>query len=96
MSFITSQEKRIHNIYKNFVDSNNMSQRKQRYLKLVENKPRIMYGSRKVHINFFDDCPRPILSALLTPICKLAKFSVAILEPVTTQSKIRLILTVNF
>ena len=55
-----------------------------------------MYGSRKVHKNFFDDCPRPILSALLTPAYKLAKFLVTILEPVTTQSKIRLILTVNF
>ena len=54
-----------------------------------------MYGSRKVHKNFFDDCPRPILSALLTPTYKLAKFLVTILEPVTTQSKIRLILTVN-
>ena len=96
MSFITSQEKHIDNIHKNFVDSNNMSHRKQRHLKLVQNKPGIMCGSRKVHKDFFDDCPRPILSALLTPTYKLAKLLVAILEPVTTQSKIRLILTVNF
>ena len=46
-----------------------------------------MYGFAKVHKIVRDGLPscRPILSAIGTPTCKLAKFLVPILEPLTTN-----------
>ena len=46
-----------------------------------------MYGSCKVHQASVGNCPpfRPLLSALNTPTCKLAKFLVSILKPLTTN-----------
>ena len=46
-----------------------------------------MYGLAKVHKIITDGLPsfRPILSAISTPTNKLAKFLIAILEPLTTN-----------
>ena len=46
-----------------------------------------MYGFAKVHKIVRDGLPscRPILSVIGTPTCKLAKFLVPILEPLTTN-----------
>ena len=46
-----------------------------------------MYGSAKVHKIVTDGLPsfRPILSAIGTPTCKLARFLVPMLEPLTTN-----------
>ena len=89
LNFIISQEKRIDKIYKRFVDSNLMSEETRKHRKLVG----ILAKSKGV-----DGCPpfRSILSALRAPTCKLAKYLVLILDPLTnkknTQSKILLTL----
>ena len=53
-------------------------------------RPRIMYGSAKVHKIVTDSLPsfRRILFAISTPTYKLAKFLVPVLEPLTTNEYI--------
>ena len=86
-NFITSQNKHIDENYKKLVDSSSMSEETQRNLKSVETRARILYGSCKELKKYVDGCPpfRPISSASQTPIYKLAKFLVPILEPLTTN-----------
>ena len=64
-------------MYKKLVDSISMSEVIPKHLKPVGTRPRIMYGSFKVHKKYFDHCSpfRPILSALQTLTYKLAKLS---------------------
>ena len=66
-----------------------MSEETRIHLKPVRTRPRIMYGSCKVHKKYVDGCSpfRPILSDLQTPIYKLAKYLVPILQPLTTTNK---------
>ena len=49
LNFITIQEQRIDKIYKKLVYSNSMSEETRRHLKAVRIRPRIIYGSCKVH-----------------------------------------------
>ena len=49
MNFMTSQEKHINKIFKRLFDSNSMSDETRRHLKSVGTRPRIRYGSCKVH-----------------------------------------------
>ena len=87
LNFITSQEKRIGKIYRKLVDSESMSEEIWKYMKPVQTRPGIMYGSCKVHKKCVDGCPpfKPISSALQTPTYKLAKYLVPILEPLTNN-----------
>ena len=87
LNFITCQEKRINKIYEKLVDSNSMSEETRRYLKPVETRLGIMYGSCKMHKKCADGCPlfRPISSALQTPTYKLAKYLVPFLEPLISH-----------
>ena len=64
-----------------------MSEETRKHLEPVGNRPGIMYGSCKVHKKCVDGCLSfiPVLSALQTPTYKLAKVSVSILEPLTTN-----------
>ena len=64
-----------------------MSEETRIHLKLVGNRPGIMYGSCKVHEKCVDGCPpfRQILSALQIPTYTLARYSVPILEPLTEK-----------
>ena len=61
--------------------------KKHEDLKPVGTSPEIKYGSIKnnIHKKCVDDCRpfRPTLSALQTPIHKLAKYLAPILEPLT-------------
>ena len=59
----------------------------RRYLKSVESRPGIMYGSFKVHIKCVDGSLLlgPVLSTLKTPTYKFTKFLVPILEPLPTN-----------
>ena len=85
LNFVVNQEKPIETIFKNLVDSNNMSKQLRKFIKPVGTRPSIMHGNCKVNKQQVDGCPpfRPILSALQTPTCKLAKFLVPILNPLT-------------
>ena len=68
LNFVTSQEKRVDEIYKKLDNSNSMSEETRRHLKAAISRHRIMYGSCKLHKKCVDGCPpfRPILSALQT------------------------------
>ena len=63
-----------------------MSVETRRHLKPVGSRPGIMYGSCKDHKNVWMAVHlSDQLSALQTPMHKLAKYLVAILEPLTTN-----------
>ena len=57
LNFVVNQEKRIDTIFKNLVDSNNMSKEIGRFVKPVGTRPGIMYGNCKVHKQQVDGCP---------------------------------------
>ena len=67
--------------------SNSISEETRRSLKPVGTRPGIMYGLYKVHKDIIDNCLpfRPILSAINTPIYKLAKFLVPISKFLTSN-----------
>ena len=85
LNFVVNQEKRIGNIFKNLIDSNSVPKEMRKSIKPVGTRPRAMYRLCKVHKQKVHGCPpfRPILSALQTPVYKLAKFLVPILDIVT-------------
>ena len=87
LNFVVNQEKCIDTIFKNLVDSNSMSKEMRKSIKPVGTRSGTMYGLCKVHKQEVDGCPpfRPILSALQTPTCSLAKFLVPMLDPLTKK-----------
>ena len=87
LNFAINQEKRVENILKKLVASNSISEETRRSLKPVGTRPGIMYGLCKVHKDIIDNCLpfRPILSAINTPIYKLAKFLVPISKFLTSN-----------
>ena len=87
LNFISRQEKRINKIYKKLVKFISMFQERWRLLKPVGNRPGIMYDFCNVQQKCDDSCPpfRPVSSALQTPIYKLEKYLVSILESLTTN-----------
>ena len=72
---------------KKLVASNSISEETQRSLKPVGTRSGIIFGFWKVHKDIIDNCPpfRPILSAINTPIYKLAKFLVSVLKSLTNN-----------
>ena len=86
MNFITSQEKHINKVYKELLDSNSMSEETQKHWKPVATRSGMMYGFCKVHkknVLMASFHFRRILSAFKTPIYKLAKLLLPILESLT-------------
>ena len=81
-----NQEKRINTIFKNLHDFDSMSKEMDKSIKPVGTRPGTMYGISNVHKQEVDSCPpfRPILSALQTSTYNLAKFSVPILDSLTS------------
>ena len=57
LSFPVNQEKRVDNIFKKLVASNNVSEETRRSLKPVGTRPGIMYGLYKVHKDVIDNFP---------------------------------------
>ena len=55
LSFPVNQEKRVDNIFKKLVASNNVSEETRRSLKPVGTRPGIMYGLYKVHKDVIDN-----------------------------------------
>ena len=80
-------ENRVTNVLKNLRDEKEISSEQYKDLSPSGSRPGIMYGLVKVHKIITDGLPsfKPILSAIATPIYKLAKFLVRILEPLTTN-----------
>ena len=87
LNFTINQEKSVGNILKKLVTSSSISEETRRSLKPVGTRPGIMYGLCEVHGDIIDNCPsfRPFLSAIYTPISKLAKFFVPILKSLTSN-----------
>ena len=87
LNFAINQEKHIDKILKKLVESKSMTEKAKKSLKPVVTRPGVMYGSCNVHKASVGNCPpfRPILSALNTPLYKLAKFLVPIFKPLTTN-----------
>ena len=80
-------ESRVTDVLKNLRDKKEISIEQYKDLSPSGSRPGIMYGLAKVHKIVRDGLPsfRSILSAIGTPTCKLAKFLVPILEPLTTN-----------
>ena len=80
-------ENRVTDVLKNLRDKKEISIEQYKDLSPSGSRPGIMYGLAKVHKIVTDGLPsfRPILSAIGTPTYKLAKFSVPVLEPLTTN-----------
>ena len=85
LNFVVNQEKRIDDILKKLIDSNNTSNEMCKFVKPVGTRPDIMYGNCKVPKQQVDGCPpfQPFLSALQTLTYNLAKFLVPLLNPLT-------------
>ena len=84
-NFAVNQEKRVDNILKNLLCL--MAYLKEQGDLLHQLGPGIMQRLCKVQKDIIDNCPpfRPILSAINTPIYKLAKFLVSVLKSLTNN-----------
>ena len=80
-------ENRVTDVLKNLRDKKEISNEQYKDLSRSSSRPGIVYGLAKFHKTVTDGLPsfRPILPAIGTPTYKLAKFSIAILEPLTTN-----------
>ena len=78
---------RVTDVLKNLKDKKEISIEQYKDLSPSGSRPGIMYGLTKVHKVVTDGLPSfiPILFPIVTPTCKLAKFLVPILEPLTTN-----------
>ena len=87
LNFAVNQEKHVGKVLKKLVEPKSMTEKNKKSLKPVGSRTSDMDGSCKVHKASVENYPpfRPILSDLNTLTFKLAKFSVAILKPLTTK-----------
>ena len=87
LNHLTHMGNRVTDVLKNLTDKNEISVEQYKDLSPSGSKTGIMHGSPKVHKIVTDSLLsfRPILSAIVTPIYKLAKFLVPMLEPLTTN-----------
>ena len=70
---------------KKLKNKNAISEETYNKLRPVASKPGTLYGSAEVHKPLKNGLPpfRPILSAIGTPTCKLAKYLVLVLSDIT-------------
>ena len=87
LNFLINIEKQITDLLKQLNDSQVISDTEYKKLKPRGSRFGILYGLCKIHKSLIDNCPpfRPILSAIKTPSYNIAKYSVPILEPITTN-----------
>ena len=85
LNFQVNHEKRINEILKSLKSTGSLSDKQYKKIKAVGSRPGVLYGLCKVHKAIVDVCPpfRPILSAIVTPTYKIAKFLVPILSCLT-------------
>ena len=85
LNYIISSQKRVTDLLKKLKNKNATSEETYDKLKPVGSKPGTLYGSPKVHKPLTNGLPpfRPILSAIITPTYKLAKFLVAAPSDIT-------------
>ena len=85
LNHVINSEKRVIDLLKKPKNKNVISEETYNKLRPVGSKPRILYGSVKVHKPLVNGLPpfTPILSAIGTPTYKLAKFLVPVLSDIT-------------
>ena len=88
LNYIVNLEKKLKEHFKTLERGNKISEDEFKSICPIGTRPGILYGQPKVHKTVTNSIPqfRPILSAINTPVYKLAKYLV------TTLSKIRLLL----
>ena len=98
LNFALNQEKYVDQVLEKLVEYSGLTEKNKKLLKPVSSRPGVMYGSYKAHKASVENCLHfvgqlpvlvachcPNLSALNTPIYKLAKFLVPILKPLLTN-----------
>ncbi|XP_057308105.1 uncharacterized protein LOC130645991 [Hydractinia symbiolongicarpus] len=87
LNFIINQEKKVTAVLKTLLDNGSLERRLHEKLKPTGSKLGILYGLCKIHKSIVNGSPpfRPILSAIDTPTCNLAKFLVPLLAPLTVN-----------
>ena len=87
LNHLIRMENRVTDVLKNIRDKKEISSEQHKDLSPSGSRPGIMYGLAKLHKIVTDGLPsfRHILSAIGTQTYKLSKFSVPILQPLTTN-----------
>ena len=85
INYITNLEKKTTSDPKLLKDEEIYDKATYKNIKPVGSRPGVLYGLRKVHKETNNGLPpfRPILSAIVTPTYKLAKFLLPFLTPLT-------------
>ena len=82
MNFSINHERRINDSLKSFEKSGSLTTDQYMKIKALGSKKGILYRISKIHKDIFPPF-RPIILAIGTSSCKLAKFLVAILSSIT-------------
>ena len=87
LNCIVNLEKKLKEHFKTVENNNKISEDEFKSICSIGTHPSILFGLPKVHKIVIDSIPkfRPILSAIDTPVYKLAKFLVPILSPFTVN-----------
>ena len=87
LNYIVNLEKNLKEHYKTLEKDKKISEVEFKSICPIGTRPGILYGQPKVHKTVINNIPqfRPILSAINTPVYKLAKYLVPILLPLTVN-----------
>ena len=87
LNFVLNCEQKFIDILKEIKNKNQINEDLYTKLRPVGSQPGVIYGLTKVHEKVIDGCPafRPILSAIRTPMYKIAKFLVPITKDLTSN-----------
>ena len=87
LNYIVNLEKKLKEHFKTLENNNKILEDKFKSICPIGTHPSILYGLPKVHKIVIDSIPnfRPILSVIVTLICKLANFLAPILSPRTVN-----------
>ena len=94
LNYIVNVEKKLKTHFKTLEKDNKISEDEFKSICPSGTHPGILYGQPKVHKTVINNIPqfRPILSAINTPVYKLAKYLVPILSPLTVNDSLSKIL----
>ena len=87
LNYIVNLEKNLKEHYKTLERDSKISEVEFKSICPIGTRPGILYGQPKVHKTVVNNLPqfRQIFSAINTPVCKLAKYLVPILLPLTVN-----------
>ena len=87
LNYIVNLEKKLKKHFKTLERDNKIPNDEFKSICPIDTRPGILYGQLEVHKNVINNIPqfRPILSAINTPVYKLAKYLVPLLSPLTVN-----------